>query len=290
MKKLLKILLSVLCVIALGIVAIFYFTADLVSVADAFFNAVKSKNIEKAYAYLSDDFKATTSKEALNDFLSKYGLTAFKSSSWGERSISGSRGTLTGTVNTEASGVVPIKLSFARGESGWKIYSIEKPPAGIQEEKPKQERPLAGIQQDKPGSQPATVSPQEEAPEKPAMRDLPSNDDQVKMVDTTMHVFAISVNEKSMAKFHAYCSNIMQRQYTVQKLDEIFTPFYNLETDLTLLDNYSPSFDEKSSINEDGVLIIKGRYPTRPSQVYFEQKYIFEGQNWKVVGINVNIK
>ena len=57
-----------------------------------------------------------------------------------------------------------------------------------------------------------------------------------------------------------------------------------------LLDNYSPSFDEKASINEDGVLVIKGRYPTQPSQVYFEQKYITEGQDWKVIGLNVNIK
>lgn len=277
MKKFLKILLGIFGVIVLAIVAVFYFTADMVSVADDFFNAVKSGNIEKAYSYLSDDFKATTSKEALNDFLSKNGLTLFKSASWGERSISGNRGTLTGTVNTETSGVVPIKLSFAKGESGWKIYSLEKPPAGIREEKPKQEQQLAGVQQDK-------------TPENPAVRNLPSNDDQVKMVAATMHVFAVSVNEKSMAKFHAYCSNLMQRQYTVQKLDEVFTSFYNLAADLTLLDNYSPSFDEKASINEDGVLVIKGRYPTQPNQVYFEQKYITEGQNWKVIGINVNIK
>jgi hypothetical protein len=290
MKTFLKILLGFVCFVALAIAAVFYFTANMVSVADDFFTAVKSKDIDKAYSCLSEDFKAATSREVLNDFLNKNGLNGFKSSSWAERSVSGSRGTLTGTISTETGGAIPIKLSFAKGDSGWKIYSIEKPPAGIQEEKPKQEGQPAGIQPDKPAQQPLSTSEQGKTPETPPARNVPSIDDQAKMVAATMHVFAVSVNEKSMAKFHAYCSGLMQRQYTVQKLDEIFTSFFDLGADLTLLDNLSPSFDEKAIINENGVLVIKGRYPTQPSQVYFEQKYITEGQGWKVVGINVNVK
>ncbi len=257
MKKFLKVLLGIAVIVVLGITAVFYFTSDMVKVADDFFNAVKSGDISKAYSYLSDDFKANTSQEALSDFLSKNGLNAFKSASWQNRSISGGRGELTGSINTESGGVAPIKLSLVKGESGWKIYSIEKPQAGIQDQKAGQ---------------------------------FPTESDQVKLVAETMHVFALCVNEKSMAKFHAYSSSLMQKQYAPQKLDEAFAPFYKTGKDFTVLDNLSPVFDEKPSLNTEGVLVIKGHYPTKPSQVFFKQEYIYEGLGWKVLGLSVEIK
>ncbi len=254
MKKFLKVVLGIVVIVVLAIGAVFYFTSDMVKVADGFFNAVKSRDMSKAYSYLSDDFKASTSQEALSDFLSKSGLSAFKTASWQNRSISGGRGELTGSINTESGGVAPIKLSFVKGESGWEIYSIEKPQAGIQDEKAGQ---------------------------------FPAESDQVKLVAETMHVFALCVNDKSMAKFHAYSSSLMQKQFTPQKLDEAFAPFYKIGTDLTVLDNLSPIFDENPSVNTDGVLLINGHYPTKPSQVFFKQEYIHEGLGWKVLGLNV---
>lgn len=258
MKKLLKIVLGLVIVIAIAVGAVFYFTSDMVSVAEDFFSAVKSGEMPRAYSYLSEDFKANTSEKALAAFLSKNGLTGFKKASWGERSISGSRGQLTGSITTESGGVVPIKMSLVKGETGWKIYSIEKPAAGVQEAA--------------------------------APRQLPSEDEQIKLVAGAMQVFARAVNEKSMARFHAYCSNLMQKQLSIAKLDESFGVFYTSGLDLTVLEGMSPVFDEKSAINEDGVLIIKGQYPTKPSRVFFEQKYIYEGLGWKLLGFNINVR
>lgn len=258
MSKTLKILTGVAGVIVLAVAAVFYFTAGMVNVADDFFTAVKSKDFAKAYSFVSDDFKASTSEGELGNFLSKYGLLGFKSASWQSRSTSGNRGELTGSVSTESGGVVPIKLNFVKGETGWKIYSLEKPASGLQEK--------------------ATAG------------QIPSEEEQVKLVSGAAHVFAVSVNEKNMAKLHAFSSNLMQQQFTIQKLTDAFNPFYKLGIDLTLLDKYGPIFDEKASINEDGVLIIKGYYPTKPDKVFFQQKYIYEGLSWKLLGISVEIK
>jgi len=257
MKKFLKVVLGIIAVVVLAIAAVFYFTADMVKVADGFFEAVKSRDISKAYSYLSDDFKANTSQEALSDFLSKSGLISFKSASWQNRSTSGGRGELTGSINTQSGGVVPLKLSFVKGESGWKIYSIEKPQAGIQDQKAGQ---------------------------------VPSESDQVKLVAETMHQLAICVNEKNMEKFYAYSSNRMQKEYTPKKLDEAFAPFFNIGADLTVLDNVSPIFDEKPSMNEENVLLINGYYPSKPNQVFFRQEYVYEGLGWKLLGLKVQIK
>ncbi|MFZ0942932.1 MAG: hypothetical protein WB930_18375 [Syntrophobacteraceae bacterium] len=152
---------------------------------------------------------------------------------------------------------MPLKLSFVKGESGWKIYSIEKPQAGIQDQKAGQ---------------------------------VSSESDQVKLVAETMNQFAICVNEKNMEKFYAYSSSRMQKEYTPKKLDEAVAPFFNIGADLTVLENVSPIFDEKPSMNEENVLLINGYYPSKPNQVFFRQEYVYEGLGWKLLGLKVQIK
>lgn len=258
MKKLLKILLGVVGVFVLAIVAIFFFTADMTKIADEFFLAVKGKDMDKAYSYLSEDFQTNTTKSDLQKYLEANSMSNFKEASWESRSINGGRGDLTGSITTESGGVVPITLSFVKGESGWKIYSIQKPSSGIQEE---------------------SVS-----------SEVPSEQELVQLVNQSMNVFAESVNERNMVKFHSYVSALWQQQFTTEKFDEAFGSFYDLGLDFTLLRNYSPQFSSKPTIDEDGVLLISGHYPTQPNKVYFTQKYIFEGLGWKMVGFNINIK
>lgn len=93
-----------------------------------------------------------------------------------------------------------------------------------------------------------------------------------------------------MTRFHSYVSRLWQEQYTVQKFDEIFGGFYNLDSDLRVLGNYSPIFENRPTLDEDGVMLITGFYPTKPQQFYFEQSYIYEGMSWKLVGFSANIR
>lgn len=153
---------------------------------------------------------------------------------------------------------MPISLGFVKGENDWKIYSIKKPSSGIQEE-------IDTAQ-------------------------LPSEQEQIKLVNDAMHIFAVSVKEKSMSRMYNHVSVLWQKQFSVEKFDEVFNSFFQIGDALMVLDQHSPQFSEKATINEDGVLILKGLFPTKPNQVYFEQKYIYEGLGWKLMGLNVNIK
>ena len=56
------------------------------------------------------------------------------------------------------------------------------------------------------------------------------------------------------------------------------------------LKNHSPKFDVEPTVNEDGILVLEGHYPTKPSRLMFKLSYIYEGVDWKLVGTNVNIK
>lgn len=258
MKTFLKILAGIGAVVVIAIVAVMFMTAGMSGTADKFFAAVKSDNYDEAYSLLSDDFKANTSKNQLKQYLEKNTLNKFKEASWESRSVNGGRGELTGSVTTETGGVVPISLGFVKGESEWRIYSIQKPSSGIQEE---------------------TEAAQ-----------LPSEKEQIKLVSDAMHIFAVSVKDKSMDKMYDHVSNLWQKQFTVEKFNEAFGSFFQFGDALMVLDQHSPQFSEKATINEDGVLMLKGLYPTKPNQVYFEQKYIYEGLGWKLMGFNVNIK
>lgn len=258
MKKLISILLGVVGVFVLAIVAVFFFTADMVRSADEFFTAVKDKDIDNAYLYLSEDFKSNISKSELERYLTNNSLDEYKDASWESRSINGGRGSLIGSVTTETGGVVPVTLNFVKGEDGWKIYSIQKPSPGFQDE-------ITNVE-------------------------IPSPEEQVELVSKSMYVFAESVNAKSMERFRSHVSRLWQKQFTVEKFDEAFKSFYELGVDLTVLDNFSPQFSSTPSIDEFGVLVIAGSYPTEPKQVHFEQKYIYEGLDWKLMGFSVNIK
>jgi hypothetical protein len=43
-------------------------------------------------------------------------------------------------------------------------------------------------------------------------------------------------------------------------------------------------------INRDGLLVLEGYYPSQPSVTYFTLKYLAEEGDWKLFGINVNLK
>ena len=258
MKTFLKVLLGIVGVFALGMAAVFYFTADMTGAADDFFTAVKNKNMDKAYTYLSEDFRSAITQEDLQQYLEKNSLSKFSEASWDSRSINGGRGKLTGSITTDSGGVVPITLSFVKAENGWKIYSLQKPSSGVQQES--------------------------------STREMPSEQDLVKMVNQSMGAFGESVNNKSMGKFHGYISNLWQQQYSVEKLEAAYGPFYQSGLDLTLLKNFSPSFDSQPSIDQNGVLLIVGNYPTKPTQVLFEHKYIYEGLSWKLLGFKIETR
>lgn len=259
MKIFLAIVAGVVMFIAIAVGAVFYMTSGMTGTATAFFNDIKAQKYSAAYNYLSEDFRANTSQSQLKNFLDKNDLLHFKDTSWGEREISGGRGHLTGTVTTDTGGSIPIKLGFVKEKGVWKIFSIRKP-------------------------QPGVATSDQGAK-------LPSNEELVKLTDESMRQFAEAVNAKNFAKFRAYVSHLWQRQYSVKKFNTIFKPFIDANINiLPALRASAPQFDTKPSINENGLLEIDGHYPTSPSRIYFKLKYIYEGLDWKLAGIYVNIK
>jgi len=254
MKLAIKIIIGVVAVIGIALGAVFWFTSGMTDTANAFFTSVKTNDYDKARRYLAQEFRANTSSEALQKFLISSALDKFKEANWGNRSITSGQGELDGSIKTETGGTIPLKLKFVKEEGQWKIFAIHKPSAGLSEQ--------AG---------------------------LPSEPELVALTNESMLKFAQAVQAKDFSAFHEHVSRLWQKEYTPQKFNEVFKVFIDANINMVpAVQQTAPRFDDRPEI-KDNILIIRGRYPTRPSQILFQLKYIYEGLSWKLVGTQVNI-
>jgi len=255
MNLVVKIIIGVVAAIGIGIGAVFWFTSGMTDTADAFFASIKTKNYDKAYSYLAEQFRTNTSQAELEAFLARTALDNYKEASWSGRSISGGRGELNGEVKTETGGSIPLKLSFVKENSQWKIFAINKPRAGLSERE----------------------------------NNMPTEAELLALTKEGMLKFSESVNAKDFSAFHAHIAKIWQKEWTVQRFNETFKQFIDANINMTpVIQRHTPSFDQAPEI-KNNILFVKGHYPTRPSQIQFELKYIYEGLSWKLIGTKVDI-
>jgi hypothetical protein len=119
---------------------------------------------------------------------------------------------------------------------------------------------------------------------------MPSKDEQIALLKNSWHDFAVSVNAKSMEHFHNTISSAWKSQFNVQEFNETFGSVFATGLNLTILDPLVPMFDGEPTIDENGMLWIKGHYATTPKQINYEHKFIYEGTAWKLFGFKFNTK
>jgi hypothetical protein len=258
MKKVFKIIIGFVIVVMLIITAVFYFTSELPKTAEKFFTAVKNKNMAQAYSYVSDSFKQKTSQEALQNFLQNNGFDSYQDASWNSRKVVNNTGQLVGHILTSSGKELPLTVDFIKSQNEWKIHAINKPSSGVQKSK--------------------------------QTAQMPSEQDLISLVSSTMAIFAQSISQKDMQQLRDNSSTLFKKEVSLEAFNEGYKPFFKFEKKLLVLNKLSPQFTQKALINENGVLIIQGQYPTNPSPLVFICKYIYEGYGWKLIGLNVNVK
>lgn len=107
------------------------------------------------------------------------------------------------------------------------------------------------------------------------------------LVHATMLDFALAIKAQDFTAFHGNVSKTWQNQVTKEELDDIFRVFWDRNIDLTAIRDRQPEFSQEPTIDDDDLLILKGKYHVPPLAIVFEMSYIWEDQ-WKLFGINVN--
>lgn len=128
------------------------------------------------------------------------------------------------------------------------------------------------------------------APSKSTSIIMPNKAEMMKLVQNSMHIFALSVKEKRMAKFYHDISPFWQKRTSVEKLNAVFAPFIRAGIDLTVLQELQPIITEGTGLTKKNDLHISGYYNTVPKKVRFEQTYKNDDGRWKLVEFFVEIK
>jgi len=255
--KVSKFISAIIAVMVLMFSLYFYFTASLVTRADEFFLSVKNKSTEESMAYLSADFKHRVRPVAFEQYTKAAGLVEYKSASWSSRSIKSNRGSLVGIVETQYASL-PMTITFVKEQDEWKIYSLQL------------------------RSEQSQINKENRA--------LPEEQDQLLISNNTMETFIASVKQESMQQLYESSAFIWQKHISVGELDKAFSRFYKEPIDL--LEQVSitqPIFEHAAKLDDEGFMLIVGYYPLANQLLSFKQRYIYEGINWGLVGLDVKL-
>ena len=117
--------------------------------------------------------------------------------------------------------------------------------------------------------------------------EIPPEDQLIDLTNRSMALLARAVDRDDFSDFHASIAKLWQQQITKEALRDRLAVFIEKKISLTVIEGVSPVFSEKPFIDNDGLLVLKGRYPTRPYEVEFELDFYFEESQWKLFGFNV---
>jgi len=128
------------------------------------------------------------------------------------------------------------------------------------------------------------------APAGNAAANMLSSTERLALVKESMHEFGRSVNEKDFTRFHKYISSLWRSQVTPAELNTAAKSFEENKINLLQLDNVTPKLVGPLRVDRNGMLRLKGFYPTKPVRVVFEFRYVLERQAWKLAAMNVNLR
>ncbi len=249
-------------VLAGGIVwLVFSLTSGAVEAAEAFLRLVGQGRYEEAYRAVAPQFRPSQDLGSFRATMQRSGLDKYEAASWSSRRISGGWARLRGTIRTGAGGRVPVVVELVSGNEAWLVYSIRLGGAGALADDDSRD----GVALD-----PAAMK-------RLALQSLLDFNDAVRSGD--------------FAAFHAKLARPMREQYTPERLRAAFQVFVDQKIDLAPIAAVEPIFEPREArADSGGQLPLKGRFPTRPSEVAFDLAYILEGGDWRLVKINVQVR
>ncbi len=121
-------------------------------------------------------------------------------------------------------------------------------------------------------------------------RPVPDQETVQQLVQETMTQFNAALISGSFTEFYQVLSRAWQVQLTERQLQRAFQTFIDRKVDLTEAMKLEAVFEEQPKITTEGLLVISGHYPWSPFRVFFNLKYMHEQNQWKLFGIDVNLK
>jgi hypothetical protein len=104
----------------------------------------------------------------------------------------------------------------------------------------------------------------------------------------------LTLNDANLANnyvvLHARLSKPFRDQFTPDQLKKAFKTFADQKADWGIIAAKPPVPTEEAKIDDNGALLLRGYFDTRPSRVYYDLDFVPSENEWKVIKLNVNVK
>ncbi len=259
MRKVVRILLFAALGIAALVGVIMYATSGIVRVSDEWIASLKDPDSDRGYGSLSNGFRANFSPAQFGYWVDGHQLGRITDRTWSSREVNMESGKLEGTLTLDTGEDVPSTLLFIRENGAWKLNAVTLTRDNI-----------SGILDG-----PIAMPPQDEL---------------LSLAHRNMVLWVNCLNRGDMAPLYDDVALLWKAQATPDALQEAFAAFTPMAQALTVLERLQPGLAQVPELLQDGVMVVRGRYPTRPTEVTFTHRYMLEGGNWRLLELSVSTR
>jgi hypothetical protein len=235
---------------------VFALTKPVVESSEQFLAQCGQGKFGDAYASAGGDVRGRLDEAAFTEAAKALGLADFASVSWHNRQIENHSGLAEGTVTTKTGGTKPVTVRLVRENGRWAVVGVR----------------FGGVE---------LISDKATAKVPPAA-------ELQRMAADALTRFNDAVRAKDFTAFHGTVAEDWKKETTPDQIQAAFQAFIDRDIDIGSIRTVQPRFNPPASVNDNGVLVLAGHYPT-PDPVRFQLKYVRDGGDWKLLGISVKV-
>lgn len=148
---------------------------------------------------------------------------------------------------------------------------------------------------DSPGN---TSNPSSDSPfgDKDSSGSVPSDSALQALVKETTADFAQAIDTGDFSEIYSKASTDFQNTYTQDQMKNVFKSFVDKKTlvlpSLNKASSTAAEFSPSPSIRTEqglSILVVNGKFPTKPIPVKFEYEYVLRGGEWKMLKLVVKM-
>ena len=123
-----------------------------------------------------------------------------------------------------------------------------------------------------------------------AAQAAPGPEGQEVLIKASLMTFNDANVTGNYAVLHAKLSKPFRDQHGPDRLKEAFRPFADKKIDFDIIVAKPPIATAPASVDNEGKLLLRGYFDTRPSQVLYDLAFIRSEGEWKLIKLNVNVQ
>ncbi len=226
---------------------------------EQFWDAIARGDYTRAHRFLTKSLAQHTSVEGLRAFIDHVGLSKPGARTWQDAQVDGEQAKLAGSIAINGEQLeVPVRVNYLKEGMYWKIAGLER-----------------GVQVNSPQGLVTLFAP--------------TKRDSAQLAKQTTMAFASAVSNNNLRGFWNTTADLFKQQYSADQFTSAFMGFIRDKANLSPAAKLDPEFKQAPTIGPNGELVLEGTFPTAPSRVTFQYRYVLQDGSWKTSGLTINL-